>query len=412
MEPGIRAVVERILPEVDALTVAMVDRYAREIKEYATLDAATRSEDVRRISEIHTRDFLANAGGPPGDPSAVVNETADGAARRVHQGVPLEPMLHAVRVWGRMMWAAVLGATDPEIPEEREAALGLASRLMEQMDLIATTFATGYMDEAESFWSDREVVRRDLLEALLGGRGDTGSVRQQAAALRVTLEDAYVVVIAHLATGAAAEPDRRTLPARSGLREALAAVKRHLAPASGSLLVGMRHGEIVALYPARGPAELERIRGQCAAIADAARRPELQLGVGGWHPGLAGIAGSHGEAREALKLAGDGPEDPAIVAFDDILVQHAVRASASVDRTLADALVPLRTYDERRKGSLLETLRAYCETTYNVTRAAERLHVHPNTVVYRLRRIRELTGRDPHDADDLLLLTLALKRDR
>jgi DNA-binding PucR family transcriptional regulator len=29
--------------------------------------------------------------------------------------------------------------------------------------------------------------------------------------------------------------------------------------------------------------------------------------------------------------------------------------------------------------------------------------IHPNTVVYRLRRIRELTGRDPHDPDDLLL---------
>jgi len=35
--------------------------------------------------------------------------------------------------------------------------------------------------------------------------------------------------------------------------------------------------------------------------------------------------------------------------------------------------------------------------------------VHPNTVVYRLRRIKELSGRDPHDPDDLLLLYLGLK---
>jgi DNA-binding PucR family transcriptional regulator len=35
--------------------------------------------------------------------------------------------------------------------------------------------------------------------------------------------------------------------------------------------------------------------------------------------------------------------------------------------------------------------------------------VHANTVVYRLRRVRELTGRDPHDPDDLLLLSLGLK---
>jgi DNA-binding PucR family transcriptional regulator len=37
------------------------------------------------------------------------------------------------------------------------------------------------------------------------------------------------------------------------------------------------------------------------------------------------------------------------------------------------------------------------------------LQVHPNTVVYRLRRIRELTGRDPQNTNDLLLLFLGLK---
>jgi DNA-binding PucR family transcriptional regulator len=35
--------------------------------------------------------------------------------------------------------------------------------------------------------------------------------------------------------------------------------------------------------------------------------------------------------------------------------------------------------------------------------------VHPNTISYRLRRIKELTGRDPHVPDDLLLLQLGLK---
>jgi DNA-binding PucR family transcriptional regulator len=37
------------------------------------------------------------------------------------------------------------------------------------------------------------------------------------------------------------------------------------------------------------------------------------------------------------------------------------------------------------------------------------LTVHPNTVVYRLRRMRELSGRDPRDVDDLVGLALALK---
>jgi DNA-binding PucR family transcriptional regulator len=36
--------------------------------------------------------------------------------------------------------------------------------------------------------------------------------------------------------------------------------------------------------------------------------------------------------------------------------------------------------------------------------------VHPNSVVYRLRRIKQLTGRDVHDPNELLVLILSIKR--
>ena len=35
--------------------------------------------------------------------------------------------------------------------------------------------------------------------------------------------------------------------------------------------------------------------------------------------------------------------------------------------------------------------------------------MHPNTVVYRLKRVKDLSGRDPYEPDDLLLLLLGLK---
>jgi sugar diacid utilization regulator len=52
---------------------------------------------------------------------------------------------------------------------------------------------------------------------------------------------------------------------------------------------------------------------------------------------------------------------------------------------------------------------AFIRTRFNLTKSAEILTVHPNTVVYRLRRIRELGGRDPHDVDDLIVLALGLR---
>lgn len=54
-------------------------------------------------------------------------------------------------------------------------------------------------------------------------------------------------------------------------------------------------------------------------------------------------------------------------------------------------------------------MRAYVDGGFNVAKAAKILHVHPNTVVYRLRRIRELTERDIRDPNQLPILVLALE---
>lgn len=57
---------------------------------------------------------------------------------------------------------------------------------------------------------------------------------------------------------------------------------------------------------------------------------------------------------------------------------------------------------------LLATLTAHVAESGGRTATAERLHVHPNTLDYRLRRIRELTGLDPTDRDGGQLARAAL----
>jgi DNA-binding PucR family transcriptional regulator len=86
-------------------------------------------------------------------------------------------------------------------------------------------------------------------------------------------------------------------------------------------------------------------------------------------------------------------------------------ASVPAQRVLDGVLRPLVAYDASRQAELVSTLRAYLDARYNITKAAARLFVNPNTVVYRLRRIKELSGRDPHNVDDLLVLSLALRQD-
>lgn len=60
-------------------------------------------------------------------------------------------------------------------------------------------------------------------------------------------------------------------------------------------------------------------------------------------------------------------------------------------------------------GLLSSTLAAYLDAAGSVDTAAETLHVHPNTLRYRLRRIRELSGLDLTDADSVLLAHLQLR---
>ena len=63
---------------------------------------------------------------------------------------------------------------------------------------------------------------------------------------------------------------------------------------------------------------------------------------------------------------------------------------------------------ENHADSLLETLFAYFEMNGNVSQTAEKLFIHRNTLQYRFRKIKELTGFDIYHIDDLVQLRLAV----
>ena len=72
------------------------------------------------------------------------------------------------------------------------------------------------------------------------------------------------------------------------------------------------------------------------------------------------------------------------------------------------ALGPVIAYDEQHGTQLLETLRTYIECDGDAQEVAERLHVHKQTVRYRLRRLTELTGLDVAKFEDAAQLYLAV----
>ena len=72
-------------------------------------------------------------------------------------------------------------------------------------------------------------------------------------------------------------------------------------------------------------------------------------------------------------------------------------------------LTALVTHDSRNQGQLAETVLAYLNAFGDVRAAATELHVHPNTLRYRIRRAEELTGLDLSRPDQRLLAMLQLR---
>ncbi len=139
----------------------------------------------------------------------------------------------------------------------------------------------------------------------------------------------------------------------------------------------------------------------CASLGTAAIGPTVPLAQG---------ALSLRWARHALTLAERGllPCDGPVRCVDHIASLATLAADELVGAAAEAVLGPLLELAPARRQPLAETLLTYLECGDNAVVAAERLHIHEQTVRYRLRRIAELTGGRFPDLDGRLDVMLML----
>jgi PucR C-terminal helix-turn-helix domain/GGDEF-like domain len=400
------AIADRIAAREDELARRVVERCREEIADYRLIEDDEVLADVLGFALENLDVLIADLRhGQRATPSGLEPARAAGR-RRFHQRVSLESLLHGLRVWARVALDAVLEEVATRRPGETEAALMIASRLLTHLDLISAAATDSYLDES----NERGLLRRDLLDALVTGRADTKICRLRAGALGVQLAENYVELVFRPGGVRSERGPRQSTAARLSLDRIVYAARSFLRPGAGMLIVGMRHGDVVALYPVTSAAGVPAIRRECAALVDSLTEP-VAVGLSAWHPGLAAVASGYREALDAVDIAASRGIFGRPVALDDVLVDHIFRSSASVDRILAEALRPVVEYDRTHHASLLTTLHAFLDSGLNVTQTARTCYVHPNTVEYRLRRIRELSGHNPRNPDDLLILSLAIRFD-
>lgn len=151
------------------------------------------------------------------------------------------------------------------------------------------------------------------------------------------------------------------------------------------------------------------IRGTISAL-----RAELGIGlravIAAPVPGLAGAAPARAEVDRVLDSAERHP-----VSIGQVTSLAEARTTVVLDEIVGLVAADKRLVDPRvcdlraREPGLAETLRAYLDSFGDIAAAASVLHVHPNTVRYRVRRIEKLLSTSLADPDARLVLSLGLR---
>lgn len=138
----------------------------------------------------------------------------------------------------------------------------------------------------------------------------------------------------------------------------------------------------------------------------------LTLGVSAAVHSAEGLRGALEEARHARRVAAARPGGVCAAGHEE-LASHVLLLPFVPDDVrrafTARLLDPLRAYDQRHRAGLVETLEAFLDCDGSWTRCAARLHLHVNTLRYRVGRIEQLTGRDLARLEDKLDFFLALR---
>jgi hypothetical protein len=312
---------------------------------------------------------------------ADVNRFQGIGAARALDGRPLPGVLRAYRLAGNEIFALVeqLGRDTMDLGD----VVALTRLWMATIDTLSEALYAGHVAAADRATGDRSLAVGDLVEDLLLGRqvtrtGLVDRLRELGLSLGPTV--ALLVVRAR---------DSNTAVSPGALESLLADTDEDH---SSSMLTRVRDdgmGIAVvsgALTVDPGSLTQRQWRGCLMSelkVADLPRAFRL-----GSH--FLDHAPNRAFAKRSLLNEADAQVLALLTGHDD----------ADPERLSAQVMQPLRTSSG---DHLHEGLMAYLETG-SAAEAAKLLHVHPQTMRYRLRRISELTGRHPGDGWDRLVL--------
>jgi hypothetical protein len=372
------AVADLIEPELEAVTGEILETIGREVPEYARPLEGNFGRGIRTGVGEALSQFVALIRDP--EAGRVGREVYVELGRgELRQGRTLDSLQAAYRVGARVAWRHFAGA-GRRAKLDAEVLSLLAEAIFAYIDELSADSVEGYA-EAQAETEDQRRRRQQELTVLL-----LRDFPADPADLRVAAAAAEWKLPRRVAALACAAADLVQIA--------------HRVPV-GSLVAELDETGCVLLADPDGP-------GRAAEVERAVAVAPVALGPAG-EP--AGLRESWSLAKACLLAAQAGafPSEGLVRAEDHLAELLLFEGSPLARRIALQRLAPFETLTDKARERMRETALAYVRHRGNSVEMAAALHLHPQTVRYRIARLRELLGDELDDPDVRFELEIALR---
>jgi carbohydrate diacid regulator len=298
---------------------------------------------------------------------------------------------------------------------------GLASETISLLTGLSEVIVHQYflLDKMQS----PEIVRSNFVKDMLTASNiDHEATHRQADILQINLRTSQGVILTHLtnfeeqlhATTSHLSHEEQRMELGKKVESVVEAIRKGFDNYNDNIASYMGDDTFVILKGIGGstPNTLNTIRflnekGQYVheLLQKLPHKHEVTVGVGQYYPNLGGLRKSYQDAKLALQVGGKVWGRGRVYHVKQVGM-FVTLANISQDRKAELAhqiLHPLL-----RDAQLYKTVREFLASGLNLTEASKKLHIHRNTLIYRLDKTKKLINLDPRHFDDALQIKLGL----
>jgi hypothetical protein len=400
--PAAAPVLRPVLPKLADETIAAI---AHEVPDYERAMEGEFGQIVRLGVEVAFNRFVDLIA----DPSAGAGEARETYVNlgrgEYHSGRSLDALLAAYRVGARLAWRRFVDVgVAADLPPAAIYALGEA--IFAYIDELSGLSAAGYAEEQSASAGETERRRRRLVRLLVQHPPPAQEAIRTAAAAAGWVLPRQVAALVAATVDRPAEPGAGAIAEGAAIpgEEIIDTIAARLARRLGTGAIGAAAGgaACVIVPDPDAPGRRRQIE---AAISEG----PVALGpTTGW--AAVAVSARRAAAAHRLAVAGRIEAGGGLVVADEHLAELLLAADPALATELAERrLAPLAELPRVQRRRLEETLRAWLDRPGQVQAVAAELSVHPQTVRYRLRKLRDLFGPSLDDPEGRFELQLALR---